>query len=174
MRLRAYRSDDAAELTRLYADAVEAIGPRGYNPAQVRAWRTLAPSPARLEAEMRDGRVRLVAVDAADRPVAFADLEADGRVAYLYCRPEHAGTGVVVRLHAELERRARAVGITRLYAEASEAAVRFFRRQGYAETGRRDFAVAGVPIHNHAVEKRLAASDQSSVVPSASRSRAGS
>ena len=159
MRVRAYRPDDARDLARLYADAVAAIGPCGYSPAQVAAWRALAPSPDRLEAEMRDGRIRLVAADDADRPVAFADLETDGHIAYLYCRPDHAGTGVVARLHAELERSARAAGMTRLYAEASEAAVRFFRRQGYAETGRRDFAVGGVAIHNYAVEKPLTVAD---------------
>ena len=33
---------------------------------------------------------------------------------------------------------------------------RFFLRRGFVVVARRDFEVAGTPIHNYAVEKRLA------------------
>lgn len=97
----------------------------------------------------------LVAVDGAGRPVAFGDLEPDGHIHFLYCAPEAAGTGVTATLYDALERIARAQGIVRLYAEASEPARRFFARQGFRTIGRRDFDIEGVPIHNYAVEKRL-------------------
>ncbi len=46
-------------------------------------------------------------------------------------------------------------GAGRLYAEPSETARPVFERLGYVVTGRRDFEVAGVSIHNWAVEKLL-------------------
>ncbi|MFN3817341.1 hypothetical protein [Brevundimonas sp.] len=39
--------------------------------------------------------------------------------------------------------------------EASEAARRVFLKRGYAVVERRDFEVAGVAIHNYAMERRL-------------------
>lgn len=155
MTIRPFRDADAERLSALYRRSVEAIGPRGYAPEQVEAWASLTPSPARLRALAADGRTTLVAVDGADQPLAFGDLEADGHIQFLYCAPEAAGAGTTARLYAEMERRARDAGIPRLYAEASEAARRFFLRRGFTVVARRDFEVAGVPIHNYAVEKSL-------------------
>jgi len=70
-------------------------------------------------------------------------------------RQEAAGTGVAAALYERLEGIARERHVPRLHAEASEAARRFFLKQGFAVIRRRDFAIAGVPIHNYAVEKWL-------------------
>ncbi|MEX0760201.1 MAG: GNAT family N-acetyltransferase, partial [Tistlia sp.] len=153
---------------RLYRRSVEEIGARHYAASQVEAWAALAPSPARLRELAGDGRVRLVAVDASVRPLAFVDLEPDGHIHLLYCAPEAAGRGVVSALYEVLESLARERGIARLFAEASEAARGFFTRQGFAVTARREFEVAGVPIHNYAVEKLLPAPDRGATGPTAS------
>ena len=59
----------------------------------------------------------------------------------------------------ENEDAARALGIIRLYAEASELARPVFARAGYALLHRRDFTIpfegGAVAIHNYAMEKRL-------------------
>lgn len=155
MIIRPFRPGDADALSDLYRRSVEAIGPRDYSPEQVAAWASLTPSAERLRALAADGRATLVAVDADHAPLAFGDLEPDGHIHFLYCAPEAAGIGIVAALYAGLERRARVAGMARLYSEASEAARRFFLRQGFAVLARRDFEIAGVPIHNYAVEKRL-------------------
>ena len=41
------------------------------------------------------------------------------------------------------------------FTEASEPARSFFARQGFTIRHRRDFELAGVPIHNYAMEKHL-------------------
>ena len=156
VKIRPFRPGDAGALSALYVRSVGHIGGRHYSARQVAAWASLAPSPERLRTLSADGSAMLVAVDDADRPIAFADLERDGRIGFLYCAPEAAGQGVAAALYDELERIARQRGLTRLYAEASEAARRFFLKQGFVVTARRDFAVAGVAIHNYAVEKALA------------------
>jgi putative acetyltransferase len=142
-------------LADLYRRSVAQIGPKDYGEEQVRAWAALAPSPAQIDARNTDGRTLLVAVDDGDQPLAFGDLEPDGHIAYLYCAPEAAGMGVTAALYHRLEQIARERGMKRLYAEASEAARRFFLKRGFAVVRRRAFEISGVPIHNYAVEKRL-------------------
>lgn len=159
MRVRPYEPADGAHLSALYRRAVEAVGPKDYAPEQVAAWASRCPAPERLDALAADGRRMLVAVDDKNTPLAFGDLEPDGHIHFLYCAPEAAGTGVSAALYDALETIARENGIDRLYAEASEAACRFFRRQGFTIGRRRDFEIDGVPIHNRAVEKRLTEDD---------------
>ena len=156
MRIRPFHDHDAVALARLYVRSVEEIGRRDYSARQVEAWASMGPSPERLRELARDGRTTLVAVDDRDRPMAFGDLEEDGHIHYLYCAPEAAGAGIASALYDELERLAREGGVARLHAEASEAARRFFLTRGFRVTSTRRLEIAGVPIHNYAVEKALA------------------
>lgn len=156
MPVRIARIDDAEALTHVFFDAVQGVASRHYSPAQIRAWVPERPSVERYEARLTDGRLLLCAVDDEDRPVAYVDLEADGHIDHLFCRPEWAGRGVTAALYAALEASARQRGLERLYVEASEPARRFFLKQGYSVVRRRDFEVRGTPIHNYEMEKRLA------------------
>lgn len=155
MRIRAYEARDAAGVALVFRRSIETLGPRDYSPEQVAAWLSRAPDAAGFHARASDGRVFIVAAGEDDQPVAFADLEADGHVDTLYCAPEAAGTGLVLLLYATLEAIARQRGMTRLYSEASEAALRFFLTRGFVKVHRRDLMIADVAIHNYAVEKRL-------------------
>lgn len=153
--IRPYRAHDASALTEIYTRSVTELGSRTYNPDQIGIWATLAPTAERFAELMEDGRLRLIAADATDRAVAFCDLEADGHIHFLYALPEIAGTGAVTALYDALEKAARDRNIAKLYSEASELAKGFLLKQGFHVVERRDFEVAGVPIHNYAVEKRL-------------------
>jgi putative acetyltransferase len=153
--IRPYRPADATALPAIYHAAVTEIGARFYTAEQIAAWAALAPSAEDFAAQMADGRTRLVAVDAGDRPVAFADLTTGGLFHYLYAHPAIAGTGRMSRLYDALEAAAISAGITHLTAQASEAALGFFSRKGFDVVERRDFEVGGVAIHNYAAEKRL-------------------
>ena len=89
---------------------------------QVEAWAPAIPDPAQVDARASDGRLVLVAVNAADEPVAYGDLEATGHVDHLYCHPDFGNAGVASALYDHLEQKARERGLTRLFVEASEAA----------------------------------------------------
>jgi putative acetyltransferase len=155
VKIRPYDAKDGVPLANLYGRSVQRIGSRHYSSLQVEAWLSLRPSPERIHQLTADGRIRLVAVDGSDRPVAFADLENDGHIGFLYCSPEAAGKGVASALYDELERIARERGMTRLYSEASEAARRLFLQKGFTVIARRQFEISGVEIHNYAMEKAL-------------------
>jgi putative acetyltransferase len=151
--VRPYQPGDAAPLSKLYEASVRALGAMDYSPAQVEAWAALTPSPDDLHHRMMDGRIRLVAVT--EDVVGFVDLETDGHIDLLYVAPAAAGQGVARALVETAEALAPSSGARRLYAEASETARPLFERLGFSVTARRDFEVAGVPIHNWAVEKPL-------------------
>ncbi|HEX8667428.1 MAG TPA: GNAT family N-acetyltransferase [Allosphingosinicella sp.] len=155
MQIRRFRSEDAPALARLYHEAVHRVGAVHYTPEQVRAWSPAVPDEAGFRARGGDGRLLLVAVDGEGEPLAYGDVEADGHIGHLYCRPDVAGSGITAALYDRLEAEARRQGIERLYVEASEPARRFFTRRGFSVLHRRDFQLRGVAIHNYAMEKRL-------------------
>jgi len=151
--VRPYQSSDAAALSALYEASVRGLGARDYAPAQIEAWASLAPSADDLDGRMADGRSRLVAVT---KDIAgFIDMEVDGHIDLLYVAPDATGLGVARTLLETAEALAPLSGARRLYAEASETARPVFERLGFSVIARRDFEVAGVPIHNWAVEKTL-------------------
>jgi putative acetyltransferase len=153
--IRAYAAGDAEALGALFYASVRQAGRRDYSAEQVAAWAPAPAPPERVHLRASDGRLLLVAIDAQNEPVAYIDLEADGHIDHLYCRPDAVGTGVASRLYDALEATARRQGLARLYTEASEAARRLFQRKGFAVIQRRDFAIGGVDIHNYAMEKAL-------------------
>jgi putative acetyltransferase len=155
MQLRRHRFEDAPALAEVFRRSVGELGPRHYTPAQVAAWLADAPDTGDMQLRAVDGRHILVATDDAGRPVAFADLEADGHIDLLYVLPEAAGTGIANALVKALETIARTDGLTRLTVEASEAAKGLFLRQGYTLLERNDFTKGGVAMHNYRMEKLL-------------------
>src|SRR4051794_5021879 len=155
MKVRPYKPEDAPALVALFHAAVHEVGRLYYSQAQVNAWAPGVPDPDSFRARAADGRTLLVAVDEDDRPLAYGDLEEDGHIDHLFCRPDVAGTGVTAALYEGLEAAARERGIDLVYVEASEPARRFFVRRGFDMVGRRDFEIAGVAIHNFEMEKTI-------------------
>lgn len=118
-------------------------------------WAPHPPDAAKFATRATDGRILLIATDASDEPIAYADLEATGHIDHVYCQPEAVGTGVASQLVDRLENEARGMGMSKLFVEASEAARRLFLRKGFREVERRDFELRGVQIHNYLMEKPL-------------------
>ncbi len=86
---------------------------------------------------------------------AFGDLEPDGHIDHLYCRPDAAGRGVASALLDALIARGAEAGLPELRVEASELARPLFERKGFRTLARRDFEVRGVAIHNYAMRRAL-------------------
>lgn len=155
LRLRAYASTDASELSELYYVSARVLGSRRYSSDQVAAWAPAPVDPLTVHLRATDGRTTLVAVDDRNRVLGYGDLEPDGHIDHLYCRPEAAGSGVSATLLDGLIREACDRSIARLYVEASELARGLFERNGFKVLHRRDFEISGVSIHNYAMERRL-------------------
>jgi putative acetyltransferase len=155
VRIRPFELSDGPALARIFYRAIHEVACAHYSQEQVNAWAPKIPAAERFVARGTDGRTLLVAVDETGEPIAYGDVEGDGHIDHVFCKPEVAGTGVAALLYEELESAARARGICRIYVEASEPAQRFFLKRGFETTGRNDFELDGVAIHNFRMEKQL-------------------
>jgi len=155
MHIRPFKPGDEGKLAAIFHAAIHQIAAQHYTAEQVHAWAPQIPDESRFLARGTDGRTLLVAVDVEDEPLAYGDVEADGHIDHLFCRPDAAGTGITTELYESLEEAARAFGISTLYTEASEPAMRFFLRRGFQMIERNDFEIGGIPIHNYRMKKRL-------------------
>jgi putative acetyltransferase len=153
--VRPFAPRDADALGHIFFRAVREVASRAYSREQVEAWAIFPPPADLYMRKAADGRVLLVAVDDEDQPVAYADLDPTGLIDHLFCLPEAIGTGAAAALFVGLEDQARQWGLARIFVEASELARPFFERRGFANLGRNDFLMRGVPIHNYSMEKRL-------------------
>lgn len=88
-------------------------------------------------------------------PVGYGDLEPNGHIDHLYCRPEMIGTGVGSALYAAIEAAAKRAGITVLVVEASEAARRLFESRDFCVDARNEFMLNGVRMHNYRMSKTI-------------------
>lgn len=156
--IRPYGPDDAEAIAVLTLAAIRGTALRAYSPEQTIAW-SARFTPERVLEWAAKGSTILVAVDDADKAIAYTVLEADGHLDMLYCHPDHTGRGLGLALLAATEAAARTQGVVRLFTEASELARPVFARAGYALLHRRDFAIPfedrEIAIHNYAMEKRL-------------------
>jgi|SRR6516165_1257077 putative acetyltransferase len=156
MHIRPFQTNDAPGLAALFHASVHEIGRRHYSAAQVSAWSPAPPDPADYVRQAA-GSIFFVIVNEEGAPVGYGNLEPDGHIDHLYCRPDVAGTGVGSALYDALEQAARERSIPALFTEASEAARRLFERKGFVLESRNDFILNGIAIHNYHMNKRLAA-----------------
>ena len=155
MLIRPFEPADAEALAALFHASVHQVGIRHYSARQVAAWSPARPDAGRYRRRV-EGRTVLVAVDDGGVVAGYGDLEPDGHIDHLYCRPDVVGTGVGSALCAALEQVARDAGIAILFVEASEGARPVFERAGFRLDARKDFIIAGVPIHNYRMSKAIA------------------
>lgn len=155
MKVRNFRPDDAVQLAEILHASVHEIGSKYYTQAQTNAWSPAPVSADEFLARVSDGRSVFVAVDEADKPLGFIELEQDGHIDCFYCHPKSTRMGVGAELYAKLEAAALKHGQTRLNVEASEAAKAFFLNVGFTPIKRREFERNGVKIHNYLMEKAL-------------------
>ena len=155
MLIRRFEPADADALAALFHASVRQAGLRDYSPAQVAAWSPVKPDPGRY-LRLARSRTIVVAVDDGNEVVGYGELEPDGHIDHLYCRPDTVGEGVGSEICAALEAIAMEAGIERLFVEASEGARRLFERRGFGVDARHDFTIRGVAIHNYRMSKSIA------------------
>lgn len=153
--IRPFRDSDAPALAEMFKLAIKSTAPDYYSTEQTTIWASRMPDAALLIARCRDGRHAYVACDDNDQPLAFADLEPDGHLDFMYCHPDHTGKGHASALCDQLELTAKFLNLSEIYVEASESALTLFRHKGYTTTKRRVFDMGGVEIHNYAMRKGL-------------------
>jgi putative acetyltransferase len=153
--VRKFESSDAKAIASVMWRSVHEGAALDYSEAQRAAWLPEPPDPLLMLRWASDGRFVFVAVGDDGTIVGYTDVESDGHIDHLYCLPEAIGAGVAGLLHQEVEARARQLGLSRLFVEASEGARRFYEQRGFVVNEKRHWDLHGVPIHNYAMSKAL-------------------
>jgi len=153
--LRPFLPSDTALLAEIFRASIAELTTDDYNEAQQAAWMASAGDEAAFGARLA-GELTLVAtVEGA--PVGFAALKGADVIDMLYVHPAVAGQGVGAQLCEALEKLAQARGATRLTADASDTALGFFQRRGFAPQRRNSVPRNDEWLTNTTVQKTLSA-----------------
>jgi putative acetyltransferase len=123
-----------------------------YTEAQQEAW-VAALDEDNLAGRL--GRQLTLIATLQDAPVGFASLKDGNHVDFLFVHPGAVGHGVATALLDALERLAAARGASKLTAEVSDTAQRFFARRGYVARMRNTVPRGDEWLGNTTMQKTL-------------------
>ncbi|MBF0306399.1 MAG: GNAT family N-acetyltransferase [Alphaproteobacteria bacterium] len=131
----------------LFRQSVRVVARSDYTAAQTLAW-----APDDIDADAWAARLSTRwcwVAEIGGALAGFAELEPDGHLDMMYVHPAHQGRGVATALlgHAE------AIGLARLYTEASITARPFFERRGFRLVAAQTVVRRGQELVNFRMEK---------------------
>ena len=124
--------EDLESLRDIYRHSVRDLTTRDCNEEQRSHWAARADQPE-FTRELAQGLTLVARLHG--EPVAFAQLHPADTLRMLYVHPRASGLGISTLLAQYLEDEARIAGVTRLHAQSSRTARRFFLRMGFEEEG---------------------------------------
>lgn len=151
--VRSFVPDDAEALGKVFHRSVREGAAHRYRADQVEAWSPKPPTGDFWRARLTEAQTFVA--DSNDGPLGFMTLDAKGYLDLAFVVPEAMGKGVADALYANLERRARTLGIAVLTTQASLLAEPFFARQGWLVARRQEIEIGGVVLANAWMEKVL-------------------
>ncbi len=152
--LRPFLPADTPMLAAIFAAAIQELTGDDYSEAQQEAWAAAADDEAAFGKKLA-GELTLIAT-LQNSPVAFAALKGNNHIDMLYVHPSVAGQGVGAMLCDALEKLAAARGTKSLSVDASDNALEFFRKRGYAAQRRNSVTLNGEWLANTTMQKELA------------------
>jgi putative acetyltransferase len=152
--LRPFLAADTPVLAAIFAAAIEQLTGDDYSEAQQQAWAGAADDEEQFGKRLA-GSLTLVAT-LQNSPVGFASLKGGDQIDMLYVHPGAVGQGVAAMLIDALERLAGGRGAKALTVDASDNALEFFAKRGYAAKQRNTVTVNGEWLANTTMEKTLA------------------
>jgi putative acetyltransferase len=152
--LRPFLAADTPVLAAIFAAAIEQLTGDDYSEAQQQAWASAADDEDEFGKRLA-GSLTLVAT-MQNSPVGFASLKGGNQIDMLYVHPGAVGQGVAAMLIDALEKLAGGRGAKALMVDASDNALEFFAKRGYAAKQRNTVTVNGEWLANTTMEKTLA------------------
>lgn len=137
----------------LFQRSVDQLTAEHYDAEQRRAW--APPDPDRTLWHRRLATLQLCLLEDNGQLAGFIGYSLDGHIDLLYCAPESARKGVASELYLAAERHLRGVGVTRLWTEASLAALPFFQAHGFRLIARQPVQRDGVSLLRCDMDKVL-------------------
>lgn len=125
-----------------------------YDKAQLDAWAPKIPDASKWLPILIE-YATFVAVDEAEKPIAWISMTEAGYVDMLFCLPEAVGRGIAGRLYEKVERLAKERGLHRMTAHASLLAQPFFAKRGWRVEKREMHVRNGVAMPRAEMSKEL-------------------
>jgi putative acetyltransferase len=151
--IRNYQPGEEKQLWALFFHTVRNVNTKDYNQAQVEAW-----APDEYDADYWCGRIAKINPFVAlidDEIVGYADVQPNGYIDHFFCHHQHQGKGIGKALINHLITTAKAQGIEKLWADASETAKPFFVHFGFTVVKAQTPEIRGQKLNNYLVEMRL-------------------
>ena len=149
--IRPYNPSDLDAVITIFESAVREIASKDYNSAQIHAWAQVDRDAWVLRALSRPTWVAVID----NFPVGFTDLECDGHLDMMYVHPRYQRMGVATALLDRVERAAWALGLSRLFTEASITAKPFFAKHGFRVIASQVMTCRDEKLTNFRMEKTL-------------------
>ena len=150
--LRPYLAADADVCAAIFEASITELTGDDYTEAQQEAW--IAALDEDSFAAKLGKQLTLIAT-LQETPVGFASLRDGNHVDFLYVHPSAVGHGVATALMDALEMLAAARGATKLTADVSDTAHRFFTRRGYVAQSRNTVPRGDEWLGNTSMQKTL-------------------
>jgi putative acetyltransferase len=152
--LRPFLSEDTPVLAAIFAAAIEELTGDDYSEAQQQAWASAADDEEQFGKRLGSELTLIATLQ--NSPVGFAALKGADHIDMLYVHPSAVGQGVASMLVEALEKLAGGRGAKTLTVDASDNAVDFFAKRGYAAKQRNTVTVNGEWLPNTTMQKTLA------------------
>lgn len=151
--LRPFLKEDTPLLASIFAAAVEQLTGDDYNETQQEAWASVVDDEDEFGNRLASQLTLIATLQ--NSPVGFASLKGTDHIDMLYVHPAAAGQGVASTLLEALEKLARGRGAKSLTVDASDNALEFFSKRGYAPNQRNTVTVNGEWLANTTMQKAL-------------------
>lgn len=156
MDIRKAKRADAQQIVRVFHDTIHTVNTRDYTTEEVNAWSPDVPDADEWAEKRLPARITFVADDEGTI-VGFGELETNGHIDCLYCHHNCQSRGVGTAIFRQIENEARALGLRRLFVEASITARQFFETQGFTIVNQQTIVRRGVELTNFIMEKHIGA-----------------
>ena len=136
---------------RLFYDTVHKVNIRDYTQEQVDVW---APMDMNIEDWMRGLSSKFTYVaEENNKILGYGQLELNGHIHHFYCHKDFQRKGVGTQILEWIESKARALGINKLFTEASITAKPFFEKKGFSLIREQQVECRGQNFINFVMEK---------------------
>lgn len=150
--IRIYQRGDHLAVAEIFASAIHEIASAVYTPEQCLAWSARAPNYDHWQKRCELKRPFIATVEG--EAAAFLELDPDGHIDCAYVKPTHQRKGLVSRLVEHAVDTCFAIGIQRVYVEASLCAKPMFEKLGFTTICDNLVEIRGVRLQNFKMERR--------------------
>jgi putative acetyltransferase len=151
--LRPFLPADTPMLAAIFVASVQELTGDDYGEAQQEAWAAVADDEESFGKKLASELTLIATLQGS--PVGFASLKDNTEIDMLYVHPSVAGQGVATLPCDALEKLAGGRGADSLVVDASDTAVDFFRKRGYAAQQRNSVTIDGEWLANTTMKKAL-------------------